>query len=93
MSANRASAVRAAVPKASYRALKTNSYLFWSIRRPIPCKRCMLGNVIGVNRKAADEAKRAYPTNATLDKATGFQGYEPEGVLTQQPQKSPKVRS
>ena len=28
-----------------------------------------------------------YRTNATLDKDTGFQGYEPAGVLTQQPKK------
>jgi hypothetical protein len=35
----------------------------------------------------------AYPTNATLDKDTGLQGYEPEGALTQQPQKSPQARS
>ena len=45
------------------------------------------------DKKAADEAQIAYPTNATLDKDTGFQGYEPAGVLTQQPQKSPKARS
>jgi hypothetical protein len=44
-------------------------------------------------KKAADEAQIAYPTNATLDKDTGLQGYEPEGVLTQQPKKSPKARS
>jgi len=43
-------------------------------------------------KKAADEAQIAYPVNATLDKDTGFQGYEPAGVLTQQPKKSPKVR-
>jgi Helix-turn-helix of DDE superfamily endonuclease len=42
-------------------------------------------------KKAADEAKIPYPTNATLDKDTGFQGYEPDGVLTAQPQKSPKA--
>jgi hypothetical protein len=41
-------------------------------------------------KKAADEAQIAYPTNATLDKDTGFQGYEPEGVLTQQPKKAPR---
>jgi DDE superfamily endonuclease len=45
------------------------------------------------DKKAADEAKMTYPRNATLDKDTGFQGYEPEGVLTQQPKKSPKARS
>jgi hypothetical protein len=45
------------------------------------------------DKKAADEAQIAYPTNATLDKDTGLQGYEPEGALTQQPKKSPKARS
>jgi hypothetical protein len=45
------------------------------------------------DKKAADEDQIAYPVNATLDKDTGFQGYEPAGVLTQQPKKSPKVRS
>jgi hypothetical protein len=43
-------------------------------------------------KKAADEAKIASPTNATLDQATGLQGEEPEGVLTQQPTNSPKAR-
>ncbi len=45
------------------------------------------------DKKAADEAQIAYPVNATLDKDTGFQGYEPAGVLTQQPKKSPKAKS
>jgi hypothetical protein len=45
------------------------------------------------DKKAADEAPIAYPHNATLDKDTGFQGYEPQGVLTQQPKKSPKAKS
>jgi Helix-turn-helix of DDE superfamily endonuclease/DDE superfamily endonuclease len=40
------------------------------------------------DKKMADEAAIGYPTNATLDKDTGFQGYEPEGVLTRQPQKT-----
>lgn len=40
------------------------------------------------DKKAADEAQIAYPVNATLDKDTGFQGYEPTEVLTQQPKKS-----
>lgn len=44
------------------------------------------------DKKGADEAQIAYPVNATLDKDTGFQGYEPVGVLTQQPQKNPKAR-
>ena len=45
------------------------------------------------DKKAADEAQIAYPTNATLDKDTGFQGYEPAGVLTRQPKKNPKAGS
>jgi hypothetical protein len=45
------------------------------------------------DKKAADEAKIAYPANATLDKDTGFQGYEPARVLTRQPKKSPKAGS
>ena len=44
------------------------------------------------DKKAADEAQIAYPVNATLDKDTGFQGYEPAGVLTQQPKKNPEAR-
>jgi hypothetical protein len=38
----------------------------------------------------ADEAQISYPANAKLDQDTGFQGYEPEGVITTQPKKSPK---
>lgn len=45
------------------------------------------------DKRAADAAQIAYPTNATLDKDTGFQGYEPEGVLTTQPKKSPKAKT
>ena len=44
------------------------------------------------DKKAADEAQRRYPIHATLDKDTGFQGYEPPGVLTQPPKKKPKAR-
>ena len=36
------------------------------------------------DKRAADEAPMAYPPHATLDKDTGFQGYEPPGVLTRQ---------
>jgi hypothetical protein len=43
--------------------------------------------------KAAQEAAIAYPAQATLTKDTGFQGYEPEGVLTLQPKKKRKVKS
>jgi hypothetical protein len=44
------------------------------------------------DKKAADEDQIAYPVNATLDKDTGFQGYEPASVLTQQPKKNRKAR-
>ncbi len=44
------------------------------------------------DKKAADAAQMAYPVNATLDKDTGFQGYEPEGALTRQPKKNRKAR-
>ena len=43
------------------------------------------------DKKAADAASIVYPGNATLDKDTGFQGYEPAGILTAQPKKSRKV--
>jgi hypothetical protein len=43
------------------------------------------------DKKAADEAALVYLSNATLDKDTGFQGYEPAGVLTRQPKKNPKA--
>ena len=42
------------------------------------------------DKKATDEAPPTYPVHATLDKDTGFQGYEPVGVLTQQPKKPPR---
>ena len=44
------------------------------------------------DKKAADEAHRASPTHATLDKDTGLQGDAPEGVRTAQPKKSPQAR-
>jgi len=44
------------------------------------------------DKKAAEEGERAYPTNATLAKDTGFPGYEPAGVLTRQPQKKRTAR-
>ena len=45
------------------------------------------------DKKAADEVDLAYPINSTLDKDTGFQGYEPAGVLTRQPKKNRKAKS
>ena len=44
------------------------------------------------DKKAADQAQIAYPVNTTLDKDTGFQGYEPAGILTRQPKKNLKAR-
>ncbi len=43
--------------------------------------------------RAATEAAITYPANSTLAKDTGFQGYEPEGVLSAQPKKKRKVKS
>jgi hypothetical protein len=44
------------------------------------------------DKKATDQAPIAYPVNATLDKDTGFQGYEPERILTMQPKKSHEAK-
>jgi len=44
------------------------------------------------DQKATDQAPIASPINATLDKDTGFQGYEPARILTMQPQKSHEAR-
>jgi hypothetical protein len=44
------------------------------------------------DKKAADEAALVYPVHSTLDKDTGFQGYEPAGILTQQPKESREAR-
>lgn len=45
------------------------------------------------DKKLADQQAIAYPAQATLHKDTGFQGYEPPGVLTFQPKKSRKART
>lgn len=53
-----------------------------------------LGPTIGGkthDKKAAAAASIVYPSNATLDKDTGLQGYEPAGIRTAQPTKSRKV--
>ncbi len=42
------------------------------------------------DKKLADESRISYPKNASLTQDTGFQGYQPEGVLVQQPKKSKK---
>lgn len=39
------------------------------------------------DKKLAEESRISYPANASLTKDTGFQGYEPQGILTQQPKK------
>lgn len=39
------------------------------------------------DKKLADESQISYPKNASLTKDTGFQGYEPEGVFSEQPKK------
>jgi hypothetical protein len=45
------------------------------------------------DKKQADEAAIVYPAYASLGKDTGFQGYEPAGVLCWQPKKKPKGRA
>lgn len=40
------------------------------------------------DKKAADAAQIADPANAMLDKETGVQGDDPDGVLTRQPHKT-----
>jgi hypothetical protein len=45
------------------------------------------------DKKAVDEAHLLSPVNSTLDKDTGLQGYEPAGILPQQPKKSPEAQS
>ena len=42
------------------------------------------------DKKIADTEAIHYPPHATLNKDTGFQGYEPADVLTFQPRKKPK---
>ena len=40
------------------------------------------------DKKLCDQEPLGFPAKARLEKDTGFQGYEPEGVLTFQPKKS-----
>lgn len=42
------------------------------------------------DKKIVDEENPTYPADIGIYKDTGFQGYEPEGVETFQPQKKPK---
>ncbi len=39
------------------------------------------------DKKLADESQISYPENASLTQDTGFQGYQPKGVVVQQPKK------
>ncbi len=45
------------------------------------------------DKKLADKSKIKYPRNASLTKDTGFQGYEPQGVLSEQPKKKRENKS
>ena len=45
------------------------------------------------DKTLAEESAISYPKNATLTKDTGFQGYEPAGVLTAQPKKMCAAKS
>jgi len=45
------------------------------------------------DKKICDQEAYTFPANAILDKDTGFQGYEPHGVITFQPKKSPADKS
>lgn len=45
------------------------------------------------DKRMVDDTPITYPSGATLGKDTGFQGYEPKGVHTFQPKKSPKARN
>lgn len=43
------------------------------------------------DKKLADESRISYPANASLTQDTGFQGYQPKGVVVQQPKKSERT--
>jgi len=45
------------------------------------------------DKKMAEQEKIVYPRKAQLGKDTGFQGYEPIGVHTYQPKKSPEAEN
>lgn len=42
------------------------------------------------DKKICDEENLTFPDGITLNKDTGYQGYEPEGVITRQPKKKPR---
>jgi hypothetical protein len=43
------------------------------------------------DKKMADQEEILYPQGTTLGKDTGFQGYEPAGVVTIQPKKTERT--
>ena len=45
------------------------------------------------DKKIVDTEPLTYPPDTILSKDTGFQGYEPAGVQTRQPKKSPARRT
>ena len=45
------------------------------------------------DKRVVDDHPISYPKCSTLGKDSGFQGYEPKGVITFQPKKSPKAKS
>ena len=45
------------------------------------------------DKKIADEENPTFPQNISLYKDTGFQGYDPDGIATFQPQKKPKGKA
>lgn len=45
------------------------------------------------DKKLADQQAITFPSEATLGKDTGFQGYEPKAVITYQPKKNRKAKN
>ncbi len=45
------------------------------------------------DKRICDDENLIFPPDIVLFKDTGFQGYEPEGVLSRQPKKNPKGKT
>ena len=45
------------------------------------------------DKKLADKSTISYPKNASVTQDTGLQGYQPKGVLVEQPKKSQRTRT
>ena len=74
---------KAAQQQEQYSARKTHTDKNLLLVNEHPDKVIYLGPTVACkkhDKNAADEGEIAYPTNATLDKDTGFQGYEPAGA-------------